>query len=65
MGWNNERKLGHPEYMNLYTDWMIGHIADGIRTVCGMDGGAFGAYGGGYSSGLPFFGHYHKGESIS
>ena len=50
---------GVPE--NIESDWMNSHVADGIRTVCGIDGQSVG-----YDRcGWRFFGSYHRGESIS
>jgi hypothetical protein len=48
-------------YRNLESDWMNGHVADGIRTICGHDGDGAGAD----RSGWRFFGYYHLGDSIS
>ena len=45
----------------IETDWMNHHVADGIRTVCGVDGAGVGWDRGGWR----FFGSYHRGESIS
>jgi hypothetical protein len=51
----------HGEYQNLFSDWMNGHVADGIRTICGTDG----SYAGTESDGFRFFQYYHQGDTIS
>lgn len=58
MNWRNNYK---DHVKNLVTDWMNSHVANGIRTVAGYDGGRIG----GQVTGWRFFGHYHKGESVS
>ena len=59
MNWIFGPANGEPK--NIETDWMNGHVADGIRTVCGADGTGHGYDRGGWR----FFGSYHRGESIS
>jgi hypothetical protein len=59
MQWNHGPK--HGESINLFSDWMNGHIADGIRTICGYDAGSEGYH----SNGFKFFESYRKGDSIS
>lgn len=59
MNWNHGLK--HGEQKNLFSDWMTPHIADGIRTICGSDGGLTGSH----FTGLRFFKYYHLNESIS
>lgn len=61
MGSIHSEKHGSP---NIFENqWMNGHIAAGIRTICGLDGPAVGKAGV-HVSGLPFFSHYHRGDSI-
>jgi len=45
----------------IEADWMNHHVADGIRTVCGVDG----AFTGWDRGGWRFFGSYNRGDSIS
>jgi hypothetical protein len=58
INWRNNFK---GDIKNLVVDWMSPGVADGLRTVGGFDGGRVG----GQVTGWRFFGHYHKGESIS
>lgn len=58
LNWRNNFK---DHVKNLVSDWMSAGVADGLRTVGGFDGGRIG----GQVTGWRFFGHYHKGESIS
>ena len=55
MNWHKEE----PAY--LETDWLNNHVADGIRSIFGTDGG----YAGTYIDGLIFFSFYNNGDSIS
>jgi hypothetical protein len=50
-----------PQAAHLLTTWIRRAPANGVRTVCGVDGGASLLD----RSGWRFFGHYNKGESIS
>ena len=50
-----------PRAAHLVKTWIRQAPANGIRTVCGVDGGASLLD----RSGWRFFGHYNKGESIS
>jgi hypothetical protein len=59
MNWMHGPK--HGDYQNLFSDWMNGHVADGIRTICGTDGG----YAGTYFDGFIFFKYYHQGDTIT
>ncbi len=59
MNWNHGPLHGEP--LNLFSDWMNEHVANGIRTVCGADAASAGAH----ITGLRFFKYYHKGDSIS
>ncbi len=59
MNWNHGPK--HGDSPNLVSDWMNGHIADGIRTICGADGPLAGSH----MSGFKFFNMYRFGDSIT
>jgi hypothetical protein len=61
MGWVHEPKHGGLRIID--SQWMNSHVADGIRTICGVDGPAVGKAGA-HVTGLPFFSHYHNGDSI-
>ena len=56
MNWHEE------EPYSLPADWHNNHVADGIRSVFGMDG-AF--YASPFNEGLIFFRFYHSGDSVS
>jgi len=51
---------GGPRFFD--SQWFNVHVADGIRTVCGLDGPATGIKA--HVTGLPFFSRYHNGDSI-
>lgn len=61
MGRFHSEKHGNQQIFDA--QWMNGHIADGIRTICGLDGPASGKQGA-HVTGLPFFSHYYKGDPI-
>ena len=50
-----------PQTAHLVKTWIQQAPADGLRTVCGSDGGASGLD----RNGWRYFGYYNKGESIS
>jgi hypothetical protein len=58
MNWLNSYR---DDPVTLVEDFMNSHVADGVRTIGGFDGGRVG----GQVTGWRFFGHYHAGESIS
>jgi hypothetical protein len=55
MNWHQEE----PKY--LEADWLNNHVADGIRSIFGTDGG----YAGTYFDGLIFYSFYNNGDSVS